>query len=75
MGDVGAGPVRVPTAVGGLRRGLHAGEVTVDPVRTAPRRGRVRRWTYVAAGDGTTIVGAAEVDHGGPGARRGPPAR
>lgn len=62
MAPTGGGPLEVAT--GGLRRGLFAGEVTTDPVPTAPRGGRVRRWTYVAAGDGQTVVGAAVVDLG-----------
>lgn len=47
-----------------LVRGLVAGEVAIDPVPRAPRRGRVRRWCYVAAGDGDTLVGAAVVHLG-----------
>jgi hypothetical protein len=58
-------PVPLPVSTGGLRRGLFAGEVLADPVPTAPRRGRVRRWSYVAAGDGESVVGAAVV-HLGP---------
>jgi hypothetical protein len=58
----------VPAALtdpdGGLLTGLYAGEVHRDPVRGAPRRGRVRRWYYAAAGDSTTVVGAAVVDLG-----------
>jgi hypothetical protein len=58
----------VPAALtdpgGGLLTGLYAGEVHHDPVRTAPRRGRVRRWYYAAAGDATSVVGAAVVDLG-----------
>jgi hypothetical protein len=59
-----AAPVPLPVSPGGLRRGLFAGEVLADPVPTAPRRGRVRRWSYVAAGDGQTVVGAAVVHLG-----------
>lgn len=59
-----ASPRPLPRAEGPLRRGLHAGEVTRDPVPTAPRGGRIRRWSYVAAGDATTLVGAAVVDLG-----------
>jgi hypothetical protein len=58
----------VPAALtdpdGGLLAGLYAGDVRRDPVRDAPRRGRVRRWYYVAAGDATSLVGAAVVDLG-----------
>ncbi|WP_052667548.1 DUF2804 family protein [Nitriliruptor alkaliphilus] len=62
MARIGGAPLE--HAAGGLRRGLFAGDVTTDPVPTAPRRGRVRRWTYVAAGDARTLVGAAVVDLG-----------
>lgn len=58
------GPVPLPVSRGGLRRGLVAGEVLADPVPTAPTAGRVRRWNYVAAGDGDTLVGAAVVHLG-----------
>jgi hypothetical protein len=58
----------VPAALtdpdGALLAGLYAGDVHRDPVRDAPRRGRVRRWYYVAAGDATSLVGAAVVDLG-----------
>jgi hypothetical protein len=64
MGALLHGPVPLPTSRGGLRRGLVAGEVLADPVPTAPRSGRVRRWSYVAAGDGDTLVGAAVVHLG-----------
>lgn len=57
-------PTPLARSIAGLRRGLTAGDVTVDPVPNAPRRGRVRRWSYVAAGDGDTVVGAAVVDLG-----------
>jgi hypothetical protein len=57
-------PVPLATSIDGLRRGLYAGEVTADPVPHAPRRKRVRRWSYVAAGDTETVVGAAVVDLG-----------
>lgn len=49
---------------GRLARGRFAGHLVDDPVLVGPRRGRVRRWTYVATGDGSTIVGAAVVDLG-----------
>lgn len=57
-------PLPLPTSTRGPQRGLVAGEVTRDPVAGAPRRGRVRRWSYAAAGDADTIVGAAVVDLG-----------
>ncbi len=57
-------PTPLPEGGPSLARGLVAGEVTRDPVRSAPRRGRVRRWCYVAAGDGDTVVGAAVVHLG-----------
>jgi hypothetical protein len=52
------------TPGGALVRGRFAGDVTVDPVVGARRTGRVRRWRYVAAGDGEVVVGAAVVDLG-----------
>ncbi len=57
-------PLPLPIAGPRLVRGLVAGDVTADPVPHAPRRGRVRRWCYVAAGDGATVIGAAVVHLG-----------
>lgn len=49
-----------PTVVAdaGRSRGLWSGSVTADPVTRGPRGGRVRRWLYAAAGEGSTAVGA-----------------
>ncbi|HEX9889904.1 MAG TPA: hypothetical protein VGA69_10530, partial [Nitriliruptorales bacterium] len=48
-----------------LVTGLWQGEVTADPVAAVSRRpGRVRRWTYVAAGNHRATVGAAVADVG-----------
>ncbi|MTV27657.1 DUF2804 family protein [Nitriliruptoraceae bacterium ZYF776] len=55
---------RLVDPAGRLVRGRFAGEVTVDPVPAGPRGGRVRRWTYVAAGDADTTIGAAVVHLG-----------
>jgi hypothetical protein len=57
-------PAALTAPDGELLTGLYAGDVHRDPVRDAPRRGRVRRWYYVAAGDTTSLVGAAVVDLG-----------
>lgn len=57
-------PAGLVDGAGKLVRGLYAGTVTTDPVALGPRRGRVRRWRYVAAGDADTLVGAAVVDLG-----------
>lgn len=43
---------------------LGAGRLASPPESVAPGRGRVRRWMYAAAGDGTAAVGAAIVDIG-----------
>jgi hypothetical protein len=57
-------PATLTAPDGTLLAGLYAGNVRRDPVAGAARRGRVRRWYYVAAGDPTTMVGAAVVDLG-----------
>lgn len=54
-------PVR---ADGGLRPGLTAGSLEVDPLTLGARGGRPRRWCYAAAGDRDLAVGAAVVDLG-----------
>lgn len=57
-------PASPVDAQGALVHGRFAGTLGVDPVALGPDGGRVRRWRYVAAGDGDTIVGAAVVDLG-----------
>ncbi|MBW3657863.1 MAG: DUF2804 domain-containing protein [Actinobacteria bacterium] len=54
----------LPAATTELPPGLTAGRLDVDPVFLGPRRGRVRRWMYAAAGDEVRAVGAAVVDLG-----------
>lgn len=49
---------------GRLLRGRWRGGLDRDPVTIGPRRGRVRRWCYVAAGDESSAVGAAVVHLG-----------
>lgn len=57
-------PTSLVTGDGGLVHGLYAGRLTQDPVPLGPRRGRVRRWFYGAAGDAHTAIGAAVVHVG-----------
>lgn len=49
---------------GGLATGLWAGNLTTDPVAHGSARGRVRRWSYAAAGDARVQLGVAVVDLG-----------
>jgi hypothetical protein len=44
--------------------GLWNGDLDVDLVAIRPRSGRLRRWSYTAAGDASVMVGAAVVDTG-----------
>jgi hypothetical protein len=57
-------PATPVDAAGRLLRGRWVGHLPVDPVSVGPRRGRVRRWYYVGAGDEHAAVGAAVVDLG-----------
>lgn len=58
-------PANLADANGHLVTGLWAGRVGGDPVRSVRQRGgRVRRWSYAAAGDEAVQVGAAVVDVG-----------
>ncbi|HEX9766611.1 MAG TPA: DUF2804 family protein [Nitriliruptorales bacterium] len=55
----------LPTLEEQLLPGLWAGRVERDPALTMPRvRGRLRRWSYAAAGEGDTTLGVAIVDLG-----------
>ena len=58
------GPATPVDAEGRLLQGRWSGGLSLDPVSVGPRRGRVRRWCYVAAGDEDAAVGAAVVDLG-----------
>lgn len=68
----GAGPAApvLPLATlrgpagGPLGYGRGAGTASFDPLAVGPRRGRARRWRYVAAGGSDASVGAAVVDLG-----------
>lgn len=44
--------------------GLWRGDLDVDLVPLRSRTGRLRRWSYTAAGDDTVMIGAAVVDTG-----------
>jgi hypothetical protein len=60
-------PPRPATLVGPTGEpldGLWAGDLDVDPVPLRHHRGRVRRWSYAAAGDETVMIGAAVADVG-----------
>lgn len=48
----------------GLPTGQWAGGLDLDVAQLGPRRGRLRRWSYVAAADDTVAAGAAIVDLG-----------
>jgi hypothetical protein len=58
------GPATPVDPEGRLLQGRWRGGFSIDPVSVGPRRGRVRRWCYVAAGDAEAAVGAAVVDLG-----------
>jgi hypothetical protein len=64
MVAVPRGPATPVDADGRLLRGRWTGGLSLDPVSIGPRRGRVRRWCYAAAGDARAAVGAAVVDLG-----------
>ncbi|MFP5308554.1 MAG: DUF2804 family protein [Actinomycetes bacterium] len=58
-------PATPTDPAGVLLHGLVAGRDAADPVALGPRRGRVRRWCYAAAGDPDgVLVGAAVVSLG-----------
>lgn len=56
-----AAPDGVPTS---LPVGQWAGALALDVAELGPRRGRLRRWSYVAASDDDVAAGAAIVDLG-----------
>lgn len=69
MEDLDPLPATPTDPHGRLAMGRWVGELPSDPVVVGPRRGRVRRWYYVGAGDGDApdgllAVGAAVVDIG-----------
>jgi hypothetical protein len=64
MRQIPRGPATPADADGRLLRGRWRGGFSLDPVSVGPRKGRVRRWCYVAAGDEEAAVGAAVVDLG-----------
>lgn len=64
MSPLPQGPATPVDPDGRLLQGRFRGRLHLDPVTVGPRRGRVRRWCYVAAGDAEAAVGAAVVDLG-----------
>ena len=64
MSDLPEAPATPVDPEGRLLRGRWAGALTRDPAEVGPRRGRLRRWYYVAAGDERAGVGAAVVHLG-----------
>lgn len=64
MDALPAAPATCVDPEGRLLQGRWIGGLDRDPVAVGPRRGRVRRWCYVGAGDEHRAVGAAVVDLG-----------
>ena len=64
MSELPEAPATPVDPEGRLLRGRWTGALDRDPAEVGPRRGRLRRWYYVAAGDERAAVGAAVVHLG-----------
>lgn len=64
MATLPTAPATPVDSQGRLLHGRWTGDLTRDPGALGPRRGRLRRWYYVAAGDEQAAVGAAVVHLG-----------